>query len=187
MAEMLFTKQWVVYVLNDREVDKTSKGKWYRRKRGEEQEVTQKEIYWKPRPKARSGRQQRQVYKERASERGEKRGRKGKQKRNEAAKEGEERLPGSDPQHGPLSAWPAAASETLAGTLECPCAVQGPGPCVTAVQLQHSHQRYGLRPDCSADLPSLLGQELAETLQEICLIVAMAKLVKYWPGDSWLW
>ena len=76
-------------------------------------------------------------------------------------------MPGSDPQHQPLPAWPAAASETLAGSLVCPCAVQGVVAFVTAVCMQHSRQRCGLRPDCSAHPPSLSGQELVGTLQEL--------------------
>ena len=113
----------------------------------------------------------------------------GKGRRREKRKqiEGEECLPGSDPQHQPLPAWPAAALETLAGTLECPCAVQGAVAFVTAVCMQHSRQRYGLRPDCSADPLSLSGQELVETLQEIKHTVTVANLVNDWPGDSWLW
>ena len=45
-------------------------------------------------------------------------------------------MPGTGPEHLLQPAWPAAASETLAGTLECPCVVPLSEPLVSVVEMQ---------------------------------------------------
>ena len=85
-------------------------------------------------------------------------------------------MPGTGPEHLLQPPWPAAASETLAGTLEYPCVAQLSELLVTAVEEQKFHQWHCLTPDYSADLPGLLGQELAGTLQDIGPCLRMPNL-----------